>query len=531
MAAQTMKAISLHQPFGSYIILGKKKYETRDWHTSYRGLIAIHAARKWDDETIANNEGIHRRFPAIPQLVNPPLGAMLGICRLLDCVRTESIKPSEHERAVGGWGQGRFAWEMEVLEIFDPAITAKGEPKIFDWELPADFLANRIAIVGSRDYPDLDAVKRYVYSLDKNITIVSGGARGVDTVAVETARERGMKTVVIPVNQRGLPEGGVDRNNIFGQRAMIRNGEIVQMVGTVAAFHHNGSPGTKNTIERAEKAGKTVLINPNVVAKEAVAKQLMFEGFKSTYDEGAYITALERAKHFSPEDEKTHPLDFEWEWPWLATKRDVWVKAKGGAYRLVPIESDEAKRWGNTLRGWMYQSETHNLREWLKANADKDENFIALPCDHFDLNQYAIDDALHAVKGSDIRYGVTPVEKITFTQRSYNPGICLKYLEAGTVKEFDSGLLPMLYRFGEDEHYFMTNGTHRGVAWLMGLDPSRRAALPIRFAHIPQSLEALQEQAIELSDEEERLELIAELLREAYAILQQDKEELELVTT
>jgi hypothetical protein len=258
---------------------------------------------------------------------------------------------------------------------------------------------------------------------------------------------------------------------------------------------------------------------------------MMFAGFRSTYDEGAYINALERAKHFSPSDESTKKLDFVWEWPWLATKNDVWTKAEGGTYKLIPIESEEARKWGNILRGWMYQSETLALREWLKANADKDENFIALPCDYFELNQYAIDDALHAVNDSDIRYGVIPVEKITFTQARYNPGICLKYLEAATIKEFESGLPPMLYRFGDDPRYFMTNGTHRGIGWLMGLDPDRRAAMPIRYCHIPQSLEALQEQAIEMDDDSAKMEIVAELLLEVQRILKQDKvEELQLVT-
>lgn len=538
MAAQTMKALSIWHPHCDFIMSGHKRYETRPSgfrHNNYRGLLAIHASRQWSDSEIHVARSLHHMFPELPLVENPKLGVVLGICRMLNAVRAESIRQglSHRERKLGGWEDGRWALEMEVLEVFENPISLRGEQGLFDWELPADYLESHIAIVGSRDYKDLDAVKRYVYSLPRDVTIVSGGARGVDTVAVDTAKERGMKTVVIPVNQRGLPEGGIDRNNLFGQRAMIRNGEIVALCGTVAAFWDGSSTGTKGAIEKAEKAGKTVLINPNTVAQDA-PKQLMFEGFKSTYDEGAHITALERVKHFSPEDEKTKQLDFKWEWPWLATKTDVWGKANKGAYKLIPIESEEARRWANILSGWMYQSETRNLREWLIAHADSPENFIALPCDYVEINQYAIDDALHAVSESDIRYAVLPVEQIVFTQSSYNPGICLRYLEAGTVKEFESGLLPMLYQFGSDGRYFATNGTHRGVAWLMGLDPARRAAMPVRICHIPQSLEALQERAIELGDDEARMELFADVLREAIDIVNRIKEtemEHELVTT
>lgn len=527
MAAQTIKALSIWHPHCDYILSGHKRYETRPPkfpNVSHRGLLAIHASRQWSDTEIHLARSLHDMFPEIPLVENPPLGFVLGICRMLNAVRTETIRQglSHRERKLGGWEDGRWALELEVLEVFDNPISLRGQQGIFDWQLPSEFLEKRIAIVGSRDYKDLEAVKRYVYSLPRDVTIVSGGARGVDTVAVDTAKERGMKTVVIPVNQRGLPDDH-HRNSAFAQRAMVRNGEIVQMVGTVVAFHDGVSSGTANTIERAQKAGKTVIINPETVVKEAVPKQLMFSGFQNTYNEGAYISALEKSG-YSSGGEKGKQGKFIWEWPWLATKTDVWVKADGGGFKLIPIESEEARKWGNILSGWMYQSETRALREWLIARAGNKENFIALPCDYVDINLYAIDEALHAVEESDIRYAVIPVEQITFTQATYNPGICLKYLQAGTVKEFKTQTLPMVYRFGEDERYFMTNGAHRGIGWLMGLDPTRRAAMPVRICHIPQSLEALQERAIELDDDEAKMEFYADVLREAIAIVSKIKE-------
>ena len=40
-----MKAITIWQPWASLLVSGRKRYETRSWATSYRGPIAIHAAR------------------------------------------------------------------------------------------------------------------------------------------------------------------------------------------------------------------------------------------------------------------------------------------------------------------------------------------------------------------------------------------------------------------------------------------------------------------------------------------------------
>jgi hypothetical protein len=41
-----MKAISLWQPWATLVAIGAKTIETRGWSTSYRGPIAIHAAKK-----------------------------------------------------------------------------------------------------------------------------------------------------------------------------------------------------------------------------------------------------------------------------------------------------------------------------------------------------------------------------------------------------------------------------------------------------------------------------------------------------
>lgn len=41
-----MKAISLWQPWATLIATGAKQIETRSWATSYRGPIAIHAAKR-----------------------------------------------------------------------------------------------------------------------------------------------------------------------------------------------------------------------------------------------------------------------------------------------------------------------------------------------------------------------------------------------------------------------------------------------------------------------------------------------------
>jgi len=109
----------------------------------------------------------------------------------------------------------------------------------------------RVAIVGSRNYPAPDAVRAYVRSLDDDDVVVSGGAKGVDSIAAQAARERGLEVV------EHLPEYGV-----YGRKApMVRNTTIVEDADRVAAFWDLRSKGTRDSINKALRLGRHVLIH------------------------------------------------------------------------------------------------------------------------------------------------------------------------------------------------------------------------------------------------------------------------------
>jgi len=108
----------------------------------------------------------------------------------------------------------------------------------------------RIAIVGSRDYPDLEAVKHFVEALPPNVTVVSGGARGVDRTAEDTARARGMKVVVFLA----------DWANEGRSAGYKRNVKVVNAADMVVAFWDGKSPGTRHAIELARKLNRPLLL-------------------------------------------------------------------------------------------------------------------------------------------------------------------------------------------------------------------------------------------------------------------------------
>ena len=105
----------------------------------------------------------------------------------------------------------------------------------------------KLAIVGSRGYPDKDRVGYYVWTLKPFVSlIISGGAPGVDTIAESTARRNG-----IPV--RSIP---ADWDNLGRKAGPIRNTEIVAEADYVVAFWDGVSRGTFDTIAKARAQDK-----------------------------------------------------------------------------------------------------------------------------------------------------------------------------------------------------------------------------------------------------------------------------------
>lgn len=102
----------------------------------------------------------------------------------------------------------------------------------------------KVAIVGSRTYRSRGNVADFVGSLPDATIIVSGGARGVDTWAVEAAGTR--LTEVYPAEWEKW-------GNSAGFR---RNQTIVGACDELYAFWDGLSKGTLDSIQRAAKAGK-----------------------------------------------------------------------------------------------------------------------------------------------------------------------------------------------------------------------------------------------------------------------------------
>lgn len=149
-----MKALSLIQPWATLIAIGAKRIETRSWSTEYRGPIAIHASKwmtpsgKYVSADVEDYLAWSYREPFATQLTmagierikDLPSGAIVATARLVDVVRTETIRHGlgELEREFGDYRPGRFAWRLADVRRLGTPVPYRGFPGL--WELPDDAL-------------------------------------------------------------------------------------------------------------------------------------------------------------------------------------------------------------------------------------------------------------------------------------------------------------------------------------------------------------------------------------------------------
>jgi hypothetical protein len=141
--------------------IGAKKIETRSWYTTYRGWIAIHAAKKWNKDL----EGIcfEEPYKSVLEMKRPnmagcfyyedalkeilPLGAIVAVAKLDACIQMNSVNipdKTSNERQFGDYRLGRFMWRTsDVIKLAVP-ILYRGQQGIFDLSSDVNALLLRL---------------------------------------------------------------------------------------------------------------------------------------------------------------------------------------------------------------------------------------------------------------------------------------------------------------------------------------------------------------------------------------------------
>lgn len=122
----------------------------------------------------------------------------------------------------------------------------------------------KVIIAGSRNFYDYNIVEDTVASyfmsrgiLKENVEIISGGARGADSLGEQLADSYGLKLTVFPAQW-----------DTYGKAAgMIRNKEMADYAAKdsdkaiLFAFWDGQSRGTKGMIDIAKRCGMEVIVN------------------------------------------------------------------------------------------------------------------------------------------------------------------------------------------------------------------------------------------------------------------------------
>lgn len=123
-----MRALTVRQPW-AWLLFHGKDVENRNWSTSYRGPLAIHAAsgmtwaeyRDAVDFVARFNPELARRIPQTHELV---CGAVIGKVLQVACAR-EWPSP---------WFQGKFGHIYDSPVLFPEPVAAKGRLGFWEWE-------------------------------------------------------------------------------------------------------------------------------------------------------------------------------------------------------------------------------------------------------------------------------------------------------------------------------------------------------------------------------------------------------------
>lgn len=119
-------AISINQPWASLIVEGHKDIENRNWNTTFRGEVMIHAGLKVDKEAAEDLvAGLHpaRGRPAdIPHLKAMPTGGIIGIAEVTGVITEDS------RLATSWWFVGRYGFLLANARPIDfiPCVGALG---------------------------------------------------------------------------------------------------------------------------------------------------------------------------------------------------------------------------------------------------------------------------------------------------------------------------------------------------------------------------------------------------------------------
>lgn len=129
-----IRAISLHQPWASYIANGFKTIEIRTWETGFKGNIVICSTKK-------------------PKIEGLPCGMALAVVEIYGCRR---MLNRDEEAAMCKYKPGLWSWLLRNIRKLEPPFAVSGGQGIFEIDISCenDRLICRCGWTGTVDDQD-----------------------------------------------------------------------------------------------------------------------------------------------------------------------------------------------------------------------------------------------------------------------------------------------------------------------------------------------------------------------------------------
>lgn len=118
---EIIKALSIKQPWASFIATGKKTIETRTWFTTYRGPLLIVSSKQIDKNYPGHNFlSLGLRF-----------GQALAIVDLIDC---RFMREKDAGAAMAPYHADLYSWEFANVRQIKP-FSVKGRRGLYEVQI------------------------------------------------------------------------------------------------------------------------------------------------------------------------------------------------------------------------------------------------------------------------------------------------------------------------------------------------------------------------------------------------------------
>ena len=138
----SIRVLTLYQPWATFVINGLKKIETRPKPTSFRGTYLIHAAKKWTiaQERLCYDPFYRECLVSCGVILNDDskflkkqmnLGKALGTVSVSGCVQItfkilKDMKLTHQEYELGNFNITRWAWFLSNQKVLKNPFDYKG---------------------------------------------------------------------------------------------------------------------------------------------------------------------------------------------------------------------------------------------------------------------------------------------------------------------------------------------------------------------------------------------------------------------